>query len=227
MRKMFRLAIICMAIFFELLANNSMALSFGDLRPDIPACKTPVTKRQKLKAETSRESDEAIKTGWYTKIVADFTGNGWCGFALGVPYPVNSQMESYSLDDIMLLGGGEGWRHPFKGKKSYLPPVSDLDFDVWPRHAIDLTDIRFVYPRRGGAPYILGVNAGTDAPKVIVTNEPLCEQYATVYQWDSKVDGLKKVDKNVRNIVIKYFYSTIERDCSKKVDKIYKVEPLR
>ena len=128
------------------------ALMDSDLTFKVLSCKETKAKRPPLPAQ------KEVPYGNVTK--ADLNGDGWCDYAIGVPYPFNSQMSSYYLSEEMLLGSKTGWRRPFHGKKSYLPPISDLDIEIWAAYQVDLDDIQLIYPKAGGAPYVVGLYAG-------------------------------------------------------------------
>ncbi len=130
-------------------------LAEQDLTFHAPQCRTTKAKRPHLPAQ------KEVPYGNVTK--ADLNGDGWCDYAIGVPYPFNSQMSSYDLSQEMLLGSKTGWRRPFHGKKSYLPPISDLDIEIWAVFQVDLDDIQLIYPKAGGAPYVVGLYAGGGA----------------------------------------------------------------
>lgn len=183
---------------------SSEALSLDDLSSQAPQCKMTTAKRPRLPAEMDGD----------LKITADFNGDNWCDFALQIPYPSNSQMESYYLNQILELGGPTGWRQPFKGRKPYLPPISSLDGHIWPIFQVDLTNIAFVYRKLGGAPYVIGIMNGYELPKTIVNPDTGCQQYAVVHRWDDNVDGLKKVDDATRDVVLSFYYSRVEKPCN-------------
>jgi len=75
---------------------------------DAPQCKAPTAKRPKLGVDFAYDMPIGIKT--------DFKGDGWCDYALGVPYPFNSKMNSYDLDQLMVLVGASGWKPVLNGK---------------------------------------------------------------------------------------------------------------
>lgn len=80
---------------------SAKAVTNDDLRPDAPACEMTKGKRPRLPVDS--------KNDVVSEVVADLNGDGWCDYALGVPYPANSNMNAYTLDQLMLLGGVE-WR---------------------------------------------------------------------------------------------------------------------
>lgn len=172
-----------------------------DLRPDAPQCKMPKAKLPKLGVDFTNDLP--------TKIKADFNADGWCDYALGVHYPLNSNMNSYDLDELMALGQPSGWKPVFNGKKGW-----ELEeHETWPTFRIDLTDIRLVFPKQQGAPFVLGLYAGgSDDGTRDMGNG--CQQYNSVYRWDNAVGTFKKSDDATRNAVLKYFYSVIEKPCS-------------
>ena len=172
-----------------------------------PACKATPAKRPKLLAERGSESKDAIKTGWYSPLVADFNGDGWCDFAWAVPYPMNSKMESYFLDEIMTLGGPKKWRSPLKGKGAKL---FGPDFKISPDQNVDLTEVTMIYPKSGGAPYVLGI--GPDGLEYVTLG---CREYVSAHRWDNGVDAFKKVDDATRDTVIAFYYSTIGQRCDR------------
>ena len=193
----------------QIAAGQDVALQ--GLTSESPKCKTPSSKRPKLRAELGPESKEAIETDWYSSLIADFNGDGWCDFALGIPYPVNSKMESYRLEDMLLLGGPKGWRPPLHGKKSWSAEIRDQDNELWPTFQVDLTAIVLVYPTSSGAPYILGLIDGYGFEKEAVS--PGCRQYTRVHQWNTQVDAFKKVDDATRGAVLSFYYSKVEKPC--------------
>jgi len=179
----------------------AVALSADDLTVQAPACKKISVASPKLRA--GRDAFETI--------FADFNGDGWCDMALAVPYPFNSKMMSYWLEDMVLLAGPNGWRPPLRGKKSTSNEIYDLDDKVWPTYQVDLTGIALIYPKSGGAPYILGLSDGYETDKTF--RAPECRQYTRVHQWDAKVDAFKKVDDATREAVFAYYYSKVEKPC--------------
>ncbi|QRR33051.1 hypothetical protein JNX00_15475 [Hydrogenophaga sp. YM1] len=179
-----------------------------DLKMEPPLCKAPPSKRPRLQAERSRESKDAIKVDWYWPLVFDFNGDGWCDFAWAIPYPMNSKMESFFLEDILVLGGAREWRSPFKGGRR--PWVLRIDTETWPVYNVDLTEAIMIYPKSGGAPYILGI--GPDGLEYVA---PGCREYVSVHRWDNEVDAFKKVDDVTRDAVITFYYSTVGQRCDR------------
>ena len=171
-----------------------------DLRPDAPECRMPDAKRPTLGVD--------VKNEFPTEIKADFNGDGWCDYALGVPYPLNSNMTAYELDELMVLGQPRGWKPVFNGKKGW-----ELeDHDTWPTFRVDLTGIRLVHSRQGGAPFVLGLYAGgsNDGTRDMGNG---CQQYNSVYRWDDAVGTFRKSDEATREAVLRYFYSAIAKPC--------------
>jgi hypothetical protein len=146
-----------------------------------------------------------------TEIKADFNGDGWCDYALGVPYPINSQMNVYDLSQMMVLGQANGWKPVFNGKKAYEFMDKGYAQDTWPTLRVDLTDIRLVFPAQQGAPFVLGLFAGDDAGKRDMGNG--CYQYNTVYRWDDALGTFKKSDAATRDAVLTYFYAVMDKPC--------------
>lgn len=178
-----------------------------ELRPDAPQCKMPNAKLPKLGVNFSYDMPTIIK--------ADFNGDGWCDYALGIPYPVNSKMSSYDLSQLMALGTANGWRPVFNGKQEYEVVPDGGEDKTWPRLRVDLTDIQLVFPRKQAAPFVLGLYAaGSDEAKREV--EDGCYQYQTVHRWDDSRGTFMKSDDATRDAVLKYFYSVIEKPCSAK-----------
>ncbi len=183
------------------------ALTPDDLRADAPPCKQTKAKRPKLAADKELPYIDVYRF--------DFNGDGWCDYVVGVQRYFSSKDEFYELPDAMLLGAAKAWAKPFHGKAPYLPPISELDRAVWPNPGIDLTNIHLVYPKSGGAPYVVGLWAsGTDDPIKHYPEPPGCKQYGTVYRWDETVGAFKKVDDATRDVVLKYFYTAIAKPCS-------------
>ena len=172
-----------------------------ELRPDAPQCRMPEAKRPKLGVDFKHDLPTEIET--------DFNGDGWCDYALGVHYPLNSNMNAYGLDELMVLGQARGWRSVFNGKKGW-----ELeDHDTWPTFRVDLTDIRLVFPRQGGAPFVLGLYAGGSNDGTHGMGNG-CQQYNSVYRWDDTVGTFRKSEEATRDAVLRYFYSAIEKPCS-------------
>ncbi|QRR35590.1 hypothetical protein JNX00_06920 [Hydrogenophaga sp. YM1] len=205
MRKVFVLMLGGLAI--VALETEAAAQVSLDLVMEPPTCKTPPAKRPKLHAERGSESKGAIETGWYSPLVADFNGDGWCDFAWAVPYPMNSKMESYFLDEIMTLGGPKRWRPPLKETGATL---FGSDFRVSPDQNVDLTEVTMIYPKSGGAPYVLGI--GPDGLEYVALG---CREYVSVHRWDNEVDAFKKVDDVTRDAVITFYYSTVGQRCDR------------
>ena len=182
------------------------ALTPDDLRADAPPCKQTKAKRPKLAADKEIPYIQVYRF--------DFNGDGWCDYTLAVPYPFNSQMNSYWLNEMILLGGKQSWRRALNGKPR--PKIDDLLLldDVRPLDRVDLTNVRLVYPKSGGAPYVLGLWAGTDNPLQRYYGPPGCTQFITVYRWDETVGAFKKVDDATRDVVLKYFYTAIAKPCA-------------
>jgi len=177
------------------------------LRPDAPQCKAPKAKPPKLGVDFANDAPTEIK--------ADFNGDGWCDYALGVPYPINSQMNAYDLSQLMVLGQASGWKPVFNGKKSYEFMEKGYAAETWPTFRIDLTDIRLVFPAQPGAPFVLGLMAGgVDDGKRHMGNG--CHQYRSVHRWDDTLGTFKKADVATREAVLKYFYFVIEKPCGAK-----------
>jgi hypothetical protein len=177
--------------------------SVPSLRPDTPQCKMPKAHPPRLGVDVEYDRPTEIK--------ADFNGDGWCDYALGVPYPINSQMHVYDLSKLMALGQANGWKPVFNGKKSYEFMEKGYAQETWPTLRIDLTDIRLVFPARQGAPFVLGLFAGGEEGKRNMGNG--CTRYRSVYRWDDALGTFKKSDDTTRDAVLKYFYSVIEKPC--------------
>jgi hypothetical protein len=195
-----------LAIVFSLVygtASAAFALSADELTAVAPKCKTPPTQRPKLVADGKEDNS----------ITADFNGDGWCDFALGVPHPFNSQMESYWFEDVLILGGSKKWKPPLKNKGAASSEISSLDSDIWPTFQVDLTEIAFVYAKSGGAPYVLGIKTGYELGKKSVTWG--CSEYEDVHRWDDTVDAFKKVDDATRDVVLNFYYTKVEKPCEK------------
>lgn len=178
------------------------ALSASDLQAEAHPCKTPKAKRPRL--PVNFEHDAPVE------IFADFNGDGWCDYALGVPYPINSKMNSYSLNQILLLGQPDGWRHLSRSVVDSAVAREGFADHPWPIFRIDLTDIRLVYQKASAAPYVLGIFAGGDPGKIYNNG---CGQYASVHRWDDEVGAFKRVDAATRDVVLNYFYTAIEKPC--------------
>jgi hypothetical protein len=175
-----------------------------DLRPDAPQCKMPKAKLPKLGVDFEYDRPTAIK--------ADFTGDGWCDYVLAVPYPFNSKMSAYNLNEMMALGQASGWKPVFNGKKGWELEEKGYEHQTWPRFRVDLTDIRLVFPKQG-APFVLGLFAGDpDDGKRNIGNG--CHQYQSVHRWDDTAGTFKRSDDATRYAVLTYFYSMIEKPCS-------------
>jgi hypothetical protein len=178
-----------------------------DLTAKAPACRKTPKKRRVLAAERGPLSKESIRVGWYSPLVADFNGDGWCDFAWAIPYPVNSKMESYWLEDVLILGGAKKWRAPFHGKR---PWALDIEEDIEPIFRVDLVGVSFIYRHSGGAPYVLGI--GPDSHEPITLG---CSEYASVHRWDDTVDAFRKADEATRKAVIDFYYSSIGQRCAR------------
>lgn len=185
-------------------AQGAMQQEFN---AEMPPCKKSAIKRPMLRAEQGVQSKESIKTGWYSPLVVDFNGDGWCDFAWAIPYPVNSKMESYWLEDMLILGGPKKWRMPFNGKR---PSVLRIDIEMWPIQNVALTDIAMVSTTTGGAPYVLGI--GPDGHKQVGFG---CYDYASVHRWDNTVDAFKRADEAMRDAVLSFYYSHIGKRCER------------
>lgn len=71
-----------------------------DLWPDTPPCAMTRAKLPKLGVDVRHDLP--------TRITADFNGDGCCDYALGVHYPLNSNMNAYEPDELMVLGQVRG-----------------------------------------------------------------------------------------------------------------------
>lgn len=172
-----------------------------DLRPDTPPCAMPRAKLPTFGVDARHDLP--------TRVIADFNGDGWCDYALGVHYPLNSNMNAYELDELMVLGQARGWKPVFNGKKGW-----ELeDHDTWPTFRVDLTDIRLVFPSQGGAPFVLGLYAGGSDEGTRDMGKG-CQQYNSVYRWDDGVGTFRKSDEATRDAVLKFFFSAIEKPCN-------------
>jgi len=177
------------------------------LRPTAPQCKTPKAKPPILGVDFANDMPTEIK--------ADFNGDGWCDYALAVPYPLNSQMNSYRLDQLMALGQASGWKPVFNGKEGWELDANGYDHQIWPTDRIDLTDIRLLFPAQQGAPFVLGLDTG-DPDEGKRNMGKGCYQYQSVHRWDDKVGTFRKADDATRDAVLNYFYSTTDKPCSAK-----------
>lgn len=191
----------------------SWALTMDDLRPDAPQCKMPQAAVPDLPPKLPSESED-----WDTdeQIFADFTGNGWCDYALGVPYPINSKMNSFGFNDIMKLGDANGWRDVLHGKQWFKLPSLERARDGIPLFNIDLTDIHLVYPKKQGAPYVIGLAAAVSTamdPWIVENNPPHCKKYTTVYRWDPTIGAFKITDPAATQVVLQYYYAKMAEPC--------------
>jgi len=204
--KLYSALFVAMGVLLPALVSAAAPFHAGiELRPDAPACKTPKAKPPKLGVDVANDMPTEIK--------ADFNGDGWCDHALGVPYPLNSQMNGYDLNQLMVLGQASGWKPVFNGKKAWQLGAEGYDHQTWPTFRVDLTDIRLVFPKQGGAPFVLGLYAGGSGDgKREMGNG--CQQYNSVYRWDDAVGTFKESDEATREAVLKYFYSAVEKPCS-------------
>lgn len=184
-----------------------------NLSNEAPLCRMSLIKRPALTAERGKESREAIRTHWYEPLVADFNGDGWCDFAWAIPYPLNSQMASYWLEDMLMLATRTRWNSPLRGKKSWSEEISALEPTIWPTYQVDLTNVSLVYGKSGGAPYVLGLKSGNDLGEELVKLG--CAEYSSVYRWDTEVDAFKKADDATRDTVIAFYYSTVGQRCDR------------
>lgn len=166
-----------------ILPVQAAPLTEQDLTLEAPQCRTTKAKRPPLPAQ------KEVPYGNVTK--ADLNGDGWCDYAIGVPYPFNSQMSLYYLSEEMLLGSKTGWRRPFHGKRPAELSLADLNNEKWAWISVDLDDIQLIYPKAGGAPYVVGLYAGDQEffrlPKWARFGG--CQavhlvQYKTVYRWE-------------------------------------------
>lgn len=183
---------------------QAAAPSAISLRPDAPQCRIPKAKLPKLGVDFANDIPTEIK--------ADLNGDGWCDYALGVPYPLNSNMKGYYLNQLMVLGQASTWKPVFNGKKGWELEKVGYENQVWPAFQVDLTDIRLVFPKQPGAPFVLGVFAGYDDGKRTLSDG--CQQYSSVFRWDDAAGTFKKSDDATRDTVLQYFYSVIEKPCS-------------
>jgi hypothetical protein len=78
-------------------------------------------------------------------------------------------------------------------------------------HRVDFVDAKFVYHKRGAAPYVLGVFAGGEEARVAFGGG--CQEYRPVYRWNDVIGGFKKVDKPERDAVLKFYYSKVMTPC--------------
>lgn len=194
--------LLCAAPCVQAAAHADLAL-----RPDTPQCKMPKAKLPKLSVDFANDMPTEIK--------ADFNGDGWCDYALAVPYPRNSQMNSYRLDQLMALGRAHGWKPVFNGKKGWELDADGYEHQTWPTDRVDLTHIRLLFPKQSGAPFVLGLYTG-DPDEGKRNMGKHCYRYQSVHRWDDKVGTFKKTDDATRDAVLKYFYSTVDKPCSVK-----------
>ena len=186
-------------------SSSAAMLSANDLRPDTPTCKMPQAKRPKL--PVNFEHDAPIE------ITADFNGDGWCDYALGVPYPINSQMSAYTLDQMLILGEASSWKKLPKSLLRSVIELSGFEGNKWPVFRVDLTEVRLVFPKTPGAPYILGLFSGKLDEGMVAIDGFGCRQYVSVHRWDGKVGAFQRVDDATRDVVLKYFYTVLEKPC--------------
>jgi hypothetical protein len=173
-------------------------------------CRTPSAPQPRLPVRVEYDGAEVLRY--------DFNGDGWCDFAYAVPYPVNSQMNSYALDQLMMLGRAKGWSPVLHGKKSHLPPISELSDEIWPLFQVSLSGIRLVYPRTGGAPYVLGLYASggvgdTNGKSLVLFEGHYCSEYVTVHRWDAEIGAFRRSDEATRDRVLDFYYQEVEKPC--------------
>lgn len=198
-----KLIVTCFAVSLPLMGH---ALTFDDLRPDAPPCKQSKAKRPKLPADRELPYADVLRH--------DFNGNGWCDYAVAVPYPFNSKMASYSIDESMILGGDKKWRPVLTGKKWINIDEGTYSAIDFPLFQLDLTDIHLVHPKTGGAPYMLGLWASGTGPSWQQNpNPPHCRQYSSVYRWDEAVGTFRRIDEATAKVVVAYYYRFIARPC--------------
>jgi hypothetical protein len=178
------------------------------LTTEIARCKKSAAVRPSLPPERGYEGREAVRSGWYSPVVADFNGDGWCDFAWAVPYPVNSQMESYSLTDLVVLGGAKSWRQPYNGRR---PALFSIDQETWPDFRVDLTEARLVFVKSGGAPFVLGLVSAYDLGQEWHASG--CRQLSSVHRWDHRIDAFKRIEGAERSAVLDYYYLHVKKPC--------------
>lgn len=178
-----------------------------------PPCKTPPIKRPQLKAEQDSLREEGMASARYDRLVADFNGDGWCDVAWKVPYPRNSHMKSYWLEDLLILGSRKRWFAPLRGKRPWSRELHSLNQAISPTFQVDLTEVALVHPNSPGAPYLLGLISGPDWGTTPIV--PGCAEYSSVYRWDQQIDAFKKVDENTRDAVISFYYATVGKRCAR------------
>jgi hypothetical protein len=203
----------------------------SELTLNSPACKTTKAERPKLPPKLPKENPNFDTDQEY---FYDFNGDGWCDYALGVPYPFNSKMNSFSVEDILLLGNQDRWGKALKGKNDYKFMVSLLH-SPWVSFRPDLTDIKLVYSKSGGAPYVIGIYSGNDNEYLQNDthrkNPAYCDkegkqridfftpQYLTVYRWDDTVGTFKKVEESTRKAILEFEFEEETHRCISRLQK--------
>lgn len=201
--------ILCMLAWLAVQASAySTGIPSKDLIATPPPCRTSPGKRPFLKAEQDLKFRKVAKLDWHDSLTADFNGDGWCDFALKVPYPINSQMDYYFLDGIFMLGGPHGWRHPRWGVKRTALASDDKDA---PKQNVDLTGVSLVYLDSVPVPYVLGLKSGYDLGSTLIGRG--CFEYSSVYRWDDKVDAFRRVEEAIRERVIALYYAKLGERC--------------
>lgn len=181
----------------------------ASLSATAPVCRTPSAPPPRLPVRVEYDGAKVLRH--------DFNGDGWCDFAYNVPYPFNSKMNSYYLNELMVLGRAKGWSPVLRGKKPFLPPISEIPHEILPRSQVSLSDIRLIYPTAGGAPYVLGLYAGgvghPDGKGAAWFEGKKCTEYITVHRWDAEIGAFRRSDDATRDRVLDFYYTNAERPC--------------
>lgn len=166
----------------------------------------------------------------------DFNGDGWCDYAVGISYPLNSKMNSFNIEDMILLGGAKGWTPPLHGIKTYMLdkkiPNSE-EMEIYATFQADLTNIKLIHQKNGGAPYVIGLITGIIRDDDIIgpqvearRREPTyCEGkhrvdfftgWVSVYRWDDWAGTFKRVLGKDRQTVLDFEFNQAIEACNKE-----------
>ncbi|MCV2422990.1 hypothetical protein LNV28_21630 [Paucibacter sp. DJ2R-2] len=174
-----------------------------------PPCRTPSAPPPRLPVRVEYDGAEVLRY--------DFNGDGWCDFAYAVPYPFNSKMNSYDLDQLMMLGRAKGWSPVLHGKKPHHPSIIDIPHETLPLYRISLSNIRLIYPGAGGAPYALGLYAGDgeypDGKVAVWFERSKCTEHVVVHRWDAEIGAFRRSDEATRDRVLDFYYQVVEKPC--------------
>ena len=140
--------------------------------------------------------------------IFDINGDGWCDWIRGGHEGYRTDIDSPPMRDFIYLGTPNGWRYFDKNEIGEMSQ-GDIDDDKKEKvlskdyNALNFYQPLAIYKNGDIKPYIVSV-IRYDAPA-----PPPNRENINVYQWDDRIDKLRKVSSGNRNLIINFLHDQL------------------